>query len=185
MNIITFLTLTTYIALILSLIWARIRFFTVRPHEITVWIRLYDPVVAVQILASLYMFGSYTEYSTIAISACLAILLVSLSLFWRCIVTAKNLDFAFSKKVGDLITTGPYAIVRHPFYVSYILIWVSTTILFDSVFHWITLLYLVTFYFMSARDEEEVILSSEHSKEYLEYRQRVGMFIPRITKWKS
>ena len=185
MNIITYLAFTTYLAVILSLIWARFRFFTSHPNQLTVWVRLYDPIVGIQILVSLYMFSSSTEHSNIATFACLLLLILSLSLFWWSIHTAKNLDFAFSKNVGKLITSGPYALVRHPFYVSYILVWTSTTILFNSVFLWITFLYLVTFYFMSARDEEKAILSSEHSKEYFEYRQRVAMFIPRISKWKS
>ena len=185
MNIITFLALTTYLALILSLIWARTRFFVVNSSELTPWVRLYDPVVGIQITVSLYNFSLNTGHPPTSLFVCLTMLALALSLFWWSIFTAKKLDFAFSKNVGELITTGPYAIVRHPFYVSYILIWTSTSILFNSVFLWITLLYLVTFYFLSARDEEKVILSSEHSKKYFEYRQRVGMFIPRITKWKS
>ncbi len=185
MNTITYLAIATYITIILSLIWARFRFFSTQATEITLWVRLYDPVVAIQILTSLYLFYIAPESTALASSVWLAALLTSLCLFWWAILTARNLDFAFSKNVGKLLTSGPYAIVRHPFYTSYILIWASTTILFNSVFLWITLFYLLTFYLMSARDEEKVILSSEHSKEYFEYRQRVGMFIPRITKWKS
>ena len=185
MNTITYLAITTYIAIILSLIWARLRFFSTQATQVTAWVRLYDPVVGIQILATLYIFYNAPESTILASSIWLVALLASLALFWWAILTARNLDFAFSKTVGNLLTSGPYAIVRHPFYVSYILVWASTTILFNSVFLWITLFYLVTFYLMSARDEEKVILSSEHSKEYFEYRQRVGMFIPRIKKWKN
>lgn len=185
MNLITYLAFATYIAIILSLIWARLRFFNTQATQITFWVRLYDPIVGIQILTTLYKFTTATETTMLALAVWQAALLASLSVFWWAIFTARKLDFAFSKSVGDLLTSGPYAIVRHPFYTSYILVWASTTIIFNSVFLWFTLLYLVTFYFMSARDEEKVILSSEHSKEYFEYRQRVGMFIPRITKWKS
>ena len=182
MNIITYLTFATYIAIILSLIWARLQFFSTQSTQITVWVRLYDPIVGIQILTTLYKFYYAPESTILASSVWLAALLASLSLFWWAILTARKLDFAFSINVGDLLTSGPFSIVRHPFYVSYILVWASTTVFFNSVFLWITLLYLLTFYFMSARDEEKVILSSEHSKEYFEYRQRVGMFLPRITK---
>jgi protein-S-isoprenylcysteine O-methyltransferase Ste14 len=169
----------------ISLIWARLRFFSTQATEITNWVRLYDPIVGIQILTTLYSFYYTPDIPILASSLWLAALLLSISLFWWAISTARKLDFAFSKNVGDLLTSGPYAVVRHPFYASYILLWASTTILFNSVFLWFTLLYLVTFYFMSARDEEKVIMSSEHSKEYFEYRQRVGMFLPRIRKWKS
>lgn len=185
MNIITYLAIATYIAIILSLIWARLQFFNTQATQITFWVRLYDPMVGIQIFASLYVFYGSPEVSTLASSVWLATLCVSLALFWWAILTARGLDFAFSKNVGNLLTSGPYAIVRHPFYVSYILVWASTTILFNSVFLWITLFYLIAFYITSAKDEEKVILSSEHSKEYFEYRHKVGMLIPRIIKWKS
>lgn len=185
MNIITYLAFATYIAIIFSLIWARLRFFNTQGMQVTAWVRLYDPMVGVQILTTFYKFYSAPDSAIASSWAWLAALLVSISLFWWTILPARKLDFAFSKNVGELLTTGPYALVRHPFYTSYILLWASTTILFNSVFLWLTLLYLVTFYFMSARDEEKVILNSEHSKEYFEYRNRVGMFLPRITKWKS
>jgi len=185
MTIITFLAFAAYIALVISLIWARFRFFSIQSTNVSIWVRLYDPVVGIQILSSLYGFSVVNESTLITATACLTALLISLLLFWWSIFTARKLDFAFSKNVGELVTSGPYAIVRHPFYVSYMLAWTSTTILFNSVFLWITLFYLVTFYFMSARAEEKVILSSEHSKEYFEYRQRVGMLLPRIAKWKN
>lgn len=185
MNIITYLAFATYIAIIVSLIWARLQFFSTQATQITIWVRLYDPIVGIQILTTLYIFYNGPEFTALISSVWLAALLASISLFWWAILTARKLDFAFSKSVGNLLTSGPFAIVRHPFYVSYIFVWTSTTIIFNSVFLWFTLLYLITFYFMSARDEEKVILSSEHSKEYFEYRQRVGMFLPRITKWKS
>lgn len=185
MNIITYLAFATYIATIFSLIWARLWFFNTQATQVTAWVRLYDPIVGVQVLTTLYKFYSAPESTIISSWAWLAALLVSISLFWWTILTSRKLDFAFSNTVGDLHTTGPYALVRHPFYVSYILLWASTTFLFNSVFLWFTLLYLITFYFMSAREEEKVILSSEHSKEYFEYRQRVGMFLPRILKWEN
>ena len=185
MNIITYLAFATYIAIILSLLWARLRFFNTQGAHVTPWIRLYDPVVGIQIVTSLYMFYSAPQSAITSSWVWLAALLASISLFWWTIFTARKLDFAFSKNVGDLLTTGPFALVRHPFYVSYILLWTSTTIVFNSAFLWLTLLYLVTFYFMSARGEEEVILNSKHSKEYLEYRKRAGMFLPKITSWKS
>ena len=185
MNILTCVAFATYIAIILSLIWARLKFFNTKATQITIWVRLYDPIVAIQILTTIYKFSNATESTIIALGAWEVALLASLSAFWWAIITAKKLDFAFSKNAGNLITRGPYAIVRHPFYMSYIIVWTSTTIYFNSVFLWFTLLYLVTFYFMSARDEEKVIMSGEHSKEYLGYRQRVGMFLPRIIIWKS
>jgi len=146
---------------------------------------LYDPVVAIQIAASIYGFSYTRPEGGIPLIACTILLLLSLALFWWSINTTRNLDFAFSTEVGELIISGPYAVIRHPFYLSYILGWLSTTLLFNSIFHWITLVYLATFYLSSARSEEKVILRTEHSSEYIRYQQKVGMFIPRKRKWKS
>lgn len=185
MNIPTILALAIYAALILSLIWARFWFFNIQSIRVTIWVVLYDPMVAIQVFGSLYGFWMVENLGTLKLASYIIALLIAFSLFWWSILTAKKLDFAFSNKVGELITSGPYSIVRHPFYVSYIIIWSSSTLIFNSVFLWITLLYLVTFYFVSARKEEKVILSSDYSSEYLKYRQRVGMFLPRIKKWKN
>ena len=95
-------------------------------------------------------------------------------------MTAKTLDFAFSNEVGSIVTTGPFKIVRHPFYTSYMLAWFASSFLFNSLLLWITLLYLVAFYYLSAKKEEGVILKSVYSKEYENYVRNVGMFLPRI-----
>jgi protein-S-isoprenylcysteine O-methyltransferase Ste14 len=146
---------------------------------------LYDPIVAIQVLSSVYAFASLRPTEFIPPFICAILLMLSLLLFWWSIFTAKSLDFAFSSNVGKLILAGPYSIIRHPFYASYILTWLSTTLLFNSIFLWFTLVYLVTFYLSSARSEEKVILKTERSSEYLNYIQNVGMFLPRIWKWKN
>ncbi len=173
-----------YSILIFSLIWARFRFFQKNSTKFSIRVVLYDPMVAVQIIASIYYaFATQESFEFISPTICAIILAISLCLFWSSVSTAKSLDFAFSNRVGKLVLVGPFSIIRHPFYLSYILAWLSTTLLFNSFFHWITLVYLVTFYISSARNEEKVILQTEYSEEYLRYRQNVGMFLPRIWKW--
>ena len=169
-----------YIAIVLSLIWARLRFFKMTSGTPRLSALLYDATVATQIITTLVlMFTTSGKFlPLLAASVCLYVL--SLALFWWAILTAKNLDFAFSNEVGDIVTTGPFGIVRHPFYVSYILAWLASTFLFNSLILWITLAYLIAFYFLSARKEEKVILQSVYSKEYGKYIQNVGMFLPRI-----
>jgi len=174
-----------YSTLIISLIWARFRFFKKSSTQPTMWVVFYDPVVAIQIIASLYAFAFLKPSGFVLPVICAIFLIISLSLFWSSIFTANSLDFAFSSRVGKLIRIGPYSVIRHPFYLSYILAWLSTTLLFNSIPLWFTLVYLVTFYISSARSEEKVILQTEHSSEYLDYRQNVGMFLPRIWKWKN
>jgi protein-S-isoprenylcysteine O-methyltransferase Ste14 len=111
--------------------------------------------------------------------------MTGLLLFLWGINTAKELNFAFGGFSGKIISSGPYRIMRHPFYVSYTLIWTTGTFLFNSPVLWITLIYLVAFYWHSAKSEEKAILSSEMAREYESYCKETNMFIPRIKSWKS
>ncbi len=174
-----------YITIIVGLVWARYRYFNVSTNSSRKGSYFYDPIVAIHIVATLYQFSqpNNPNFFVFLISACCYLL--GTSLFVLSIRNADNLDFAFSDKVSNLVTTGTYALVRHPFYVSYTLVWLGSTLLFNSFLLWITLAYLVAFYIFSAVKEERVILKSEYSREYEDYRQDVGMFLPRIREWKN
>lgn len=169
-----------YIAIVLSLIWARLRFFKMTSGTPRLSALLYDATVATQIVTTLVLMIASSDRGWLLMGISVLLYVLSLMLFWWSIFTAKQLDFAFSDKVGSIVTTGPFGIVRHPFYVSYVLAWLSSTLLFNSLILWITLTYLITFYILSARKEEKVILKSVYSKEYRKYIQDVGMFLPRI-----
>lgn len=185
MNIPTIVLLLSYTTIIVSFIWARIRYFRIKSRSSRVGTYMFDPAVAIQIIASYYSLLSNSREALIPDVAGLLLYTTGFGLFWWSIVTAKQLDFAFSDNVGKIITTGPFAIVRHPLYLSYTLVWLTSTLLFNSFYLWITLTYLVSFYFISAKREEKVILKSDYSREYRNYSQKVGMFLPRISSWKS
>jgi len=176
MIIISFL----YVLIVLSLLWGRFSFFKVNSGAPRLTVFLYDCAVTIQIITTLYFVISVTNIAFLFIYFSIFLYIIALIIFWWAIVTAKSLDFAFSNKVGNIITTGPFRFFRHPFYVSYILVWLSSTLLFKSPILWITLLYLIAFYILSARKEEKVILQSEYSTEYEKYTKNVGMFLPRI-----
>ena len=171
-----------YITIIFSLIWGRFYFFKINGTSGFIAM-LYDSAVTAQIVLTIYSMLTTEHVPVIFISVSTFVYFLSLSMFWWAVVTARSLDFAFSESVGDIVTTGPFKIVRHPFYTSYILVWFSSTLLFNSPYLWITLIFLVAFYYLSARKEEKVILKSAYSEEYEKYIQQVGMFLPRIKKW--
>lgn len=177
--------LLIFTIIVASLIWARIKLFKVRSKSSKTGSLLYDPIVAIQIVSTFYHFG-FSSFSNL-ISPLLAFVFysISLSLFWWGVQTVNQLDFAFSNNVGKIVTSGPFSIIRHPFYLSYILCWITSTVLFNSIELWITLLYLIAFYSISAKTEEKVIMKSEYSIEYESYRNNIGMFLPRVKQWKS
>ncbi|MBL4820771.1 MAG: isoprenylcysteine carboxylmethyltransferase family protein [Gammaproteobacteria bacterium] len=185
MNLPMLFPLALYSLIILSLIWARFRFFKINSDASRISSLLYDPAVVLQMAYTYYsMFSAPKDFVYLVVLATILYFL-SLVLFWWGITSAKQLDFAFSNNVSNIITSGPYSIVRHPFYVSYTICWLTSTLLFNSLLLWITLIYLISFYFMSARREEKVIMKSTHSAEYATYNKEVGMFLPRVTQWKS
>lgn len=173
-----------YLLIVLSLLWGRLRFFNVNSGTPRLAALMYDLAVAVQMILTAYYFYNVTDVTKLALGICLLLYMLSLVLFWWAIFTAKSLDFAFSNHVGSIVTTGPFGLFRHPFYVSYMLAWAGSTLLFNSVFLWITLIYLIGFYTLSARKEERLILKSTQAPQYQHYQQHVGMFLPRIKKWK-
>ncbi|MBC55076.1 MAG: hypothetical protein CMQ34_14705 [Gammaproteobacteria bacterium] len=174
-----------YLLIVLSLLWGRIWFFKVNTGTPRLATVMYDLAVAAQMILTAYFFYNVTDVTKLALGICLLLYLFSLVLFWWAIFTAKSLDFAFSNHVGNIVTTGPFGLFRHPFYVSYILAWTGSTLLFNSPLLWITLIYLIAFYTLSARKEEGLILKSTQAEQYQHYQQHVGMFLPRIRKWKQ
>lgn len=173
-----------FVCIVASLIWGRLFFFRVNSGT-PFWLALaYDLVVAVHIVTVGYYMITVTEFTQLQLWLAGFLYAFSLVFFWWSIRTAKVLDFAFSNNVGDIVTTGPFSVVRHPFYTSYMLAWGAGSFLFNSPILWITLFFLGSFYFFSARREELVILSSAQSEQYKNYRKSVGMFLPRIKKWK-
>jgi protein-S-isoprenylcysteine O-methyltransferase Ste14 len=174
-----------YLLIVISLIWGRIFFFRMSSGTPGLLAFSYDIAVAVQMVMTVYNFYNVTDVTKLMSVLTPILYLLSLVIFWSSIVTAKSLDFAFSNKVGDIVTTGPFAIFRHPFYVSYLIAWWASTILFNSLAMWLTAFYLTAFYVISAKKEEKTILGSEQSVQYRVYQQKTGMFFPRITRWKQ
>lgn len=169
-----------YLAIVFSLIWGRLRFFKMNTGTPRLSALLYDATVTIQVVVTLYLILTSSTRAAPILYLCSCLYLISLVLFWWAIFTAKALDFAFSDKVGNIVTSGPFRLIRHPFYTSYVLAWIGSSLLFNSMILWITLLYLVAFYYLSARKEERVIMKSVYSTEYRKYIQDVGMFLPRI-----
>jgi protein-S-isoprenylcysteine O-methyltransferase Ste14 len=79
-----------------------------------------------------------------------------------------------------LITSGPYALVRHPMYTGVFLAAIGSLLIY---FTW-TALFLTCFapLTMVRALREEKVLAAEFGEEWQEYRERVPMFFPRFRR---
>ena len=77
-----------------------------------------------------------------------------------------------------LVQDGPLGIVRHPYYVSYVLILLGLSLTLVSPWPLVPALCVVIGMGPTARAEEAELIES-YGQEYKQYQQRVGRFFPR------
>ncbi len=82
------------------------------------------------------------------------------------------------KENAKLITTGIYAYIRHPMYLSVLLMMLAIFIGSPSMIEAIFLSLLTIVLVLKAKKEES--LWSEKSQEYIDYKKRTKLFIPFI-----
>ena len=107
--------------------------------------------------------------------------------FWTIHVTrARPPLLAFTPAPPSfLVQDGPYRLVRHPFYLAYMMFWAGTALAGHSPLGWVVPVMMAIIYAHTARREEELFAASPLGADYASYRARVGMFMPiwRRTTW--
>lgn len=88
-------------------------------------------------------------------------------------------EVAQIKESHELITSGPYSIVRHPIYTGIIFALLGSFIA-DGTLHFLILFVLVTFGMYMRTRVEEKLMTEEFKEEYLEYKKRTKLLIPWI-----
>jgi protein-S-isoprenylcysteine O-methyltransferase Ste14 len=86
---------------------------------------------------------------------------------------------AESGEVKGIIKDGLFKLVRHPFYLSLILITLSLVLLFDSYVLLVGSAVVAVILVSEARKEER-LLAEEFGEEYFSYQRETGMFFPKI-----
>jgi protein-S-isoprenylcysteine O-methyltransferase Ste14 len=113
----------------------------------------------------------------------LAVLAVVLYESARRAVRGVGLSVIKSESVAEgVVTRGPYAYIRHPFYTSYLVGSVAVLVAFPVVFAAVSLILNVAFFTFAARSEEKSLMESALAPAYAGYRNRTGMFFPRVSQ---
>lgn len=114
----------------------------------------------------------------------LVLILLALALFVWAIRHSRNRQLTLAMdgqmQSESIIRTGPWRYMRHPFYASYMVFWLACALATQHVISVIAFLTLSGIYTVAARREERALSSGPLRKEYIEYRDTVGFFYPRL-----
>lgn len=80
----------------------------------------------------------------------------------------------------ELVTSGPYALVRHPIMSSFVLVFVGQALLVPSPVALAATALILIYAEVQARLVEEPYLRRTHDEAYDAYMRRTGRFVPRV-----
>jgi protein-S-isoprenylcysteine O-methyltransferase Ste14 len=122
-----------------------------------------------------------TPLEPMSASGALVVYLLGLVLFlWAgASIRAHRLPIAFSNtQPARVVRDGPFAFLRHPFYVAYSLTWLGGLVATRSLVVGATVLVMGAFYVSAALEEERQLLRSPLANDYRDYRKGTGAVIP-------
>jgi protein-S-isoprenylcysteine O-methyltransferase Ste14 len=133
----------------------------------------------------IFVFFLYTRtIDPVAAALGICIQMLSAALFaWAAKSTfRRRLSVAYNRDIPEFILeTGPFGLVRHPFYASYVLFWFSFVVIHPSLINAAFAVVIFVFYLNAARFEETKFARSSLAPAYRHYSSRTGMFLPRIS----
>jgi len=135
-------------------------------------------------IASMYLARDYVIDTVNGIGAA-ALLMAALALYeWaRRTVRGRGFHIAWSGDVpGELCAAGPYRVIRHPFYLSYMLTFLALLIALPRWPAVAIFLFNVALFTHAALNDERSIAASPLADGYVGYKRQAGMFLPRFRR---
>jgi protein-S-isoprenylcysteine O-methyltransferase Ste14 len=111
--------------------------------------------------------------------------LCALGLFWWAINASlrKPLSAAFSPDLpAHLVAHGPYKMIRHPLYCSYLMCWLAGWVTTGRLWLAPTVAVMLVIYALAAAEEEKKFMRSPLAQAYQQYRARTGLLFPNPLK---
>ncbi len=116
-----------------------------------------------------------TQYISnyIRVPIALIVLVISGLLAW----TGLKIVFGETREKPQVITTDVFSVVRHPIYLSLILLYLGFILLSLSLLSVLVWILIIVFYYMISRYEEK-LLTQRFGSAYEEYKKKVPMLLP-------
>lgn len=175
-----YLLIACLVLCLASFTWAMQRFF-VRPAGATAGMNAIGAGGLLFGILHVAALGSAANIAPARAFAAAALYFCSLGLFWWAIYAnlARRLSACFSPDAPQhLVQHGPYRLVRHPLYCSYLLTWLAAPVATGSLSLLLTFAAMAAIYFVAARTEEKKFSQSPLAGAYQQYRSRTGLFFP-------
>lgn len=156
------------------------RFFT-RPAGVAPAMRLLSGAGLASTIVVTWVLATTRRAPLLAVLVGLTCCALSLWIFAGAVAATRErrLSLAFSPDMPEyIISAGPYAHIRHPFYTSYALTWLGAAIGTWHPASWAVVAVMLTLYFLAARREEAKFDASALKADYASYKARAGMFWP-------
>jgi protein-S-isoprenylcysteine O-methyltransferase Ste14 len=174
-----------------SFAWAIRNFFT-QPVGFTPTMRLISGFGAAFGILHLFAILSNVNLSAERSLAGSVLYCCSVGLFWWAIKTSHStpLSAAFSPDLPThLVANGPYRVIRHPLYCSYLICWLAGWVVTARLWLAPTVAVMVVIYLIAAAQEEQKFMRSQLADAYRQYRSRTALIVPNplklISSWRK
>ncbi len=140
---------------------------------------------AVSVAANIAALVFFYRHDDARFGIAVALYGLSLWLFWWAVAVnrARPLSLAYSSDTPEhLVSEGPYAYIRHPLYVSYMLCWIAGVLATGRPALLATVLGMGWIYHRAALVEEAKFAASPLAGEYAGYMRRTGRYFPRMPR---
>jgi protein-S-isoprenylcysteine O-methyltransferase Ste14 len=172
------------IACLASFAWAMRRFF-VKPAGLTMGMKLIRTCGILFGLLHMAAIAATPGVPDMRGASGALLYLCALGLFWWAISASlrQPLSAAFSPDLpAHLVAHGPYKMIRHPLYCSYLLCWLSGWVITGRLWLAPTVAVMLIIYVFAAAEEEEKFARTPLAEAYRQYRARTGLFLPNLFK---
>lgn len=178
----TMTTLAAFLALQATFVWGRFAVFRI-DGETPAGVRLIEGSATFGILIGAVLIASRDGASVWWDVPSFAVAAMSGALYAWAVRTVRQrrLTASFSKDTPlELIDRGPFRLVRHPFYLAYLLCYLQALLASRSTWALLPLAWMGIVYATAARREEQKFMSSPLAPAYAAYKQTTGAFVPHL-----